>query len=336
MRRSFLFSLAGVGLAAWGTSRLLRRDFSFAGKCIVITGGSRGLGLTIARRLAAEGARLALFARDEKELERACAELRELGGAAIGISCDLLDRSQSLGAIDEVLERFGRVDVLINNAGMIEVGPLANMQREDFEKAMQLHFWAPYNLMEQVIPQMREAGGGRIVNIASVGGKVAVPHLAAYSASKFALVGLSDAFRTELARDGICLTTVTPGLLRTGSHVNAKFKGNYGAEYTWFSLSATLPVVSVEAERAAEKIVAACRHGQASLIIGWPARLGIIGNALFPSLTGEAMKWINRILPGPTAGGDELKSGREARAEQRVPDWLKHLTDAGISRHNEA
>lgn len=336
MKRSFLFSLAGLGLAAWGVNRLLREDFSFAGKCVVITGGSRGLGLTIARRLAAEGARLALLARDAKELNDACAELRKLGGEAIGISCDLLDRSQSADAIDKVRERFGTIDVLINNAGMIEVGPLANMQREDFEKSMQLHFWAPYNLIEQVIPQMRAAGGGRIVNIASVGGKIAVPHLGPYSASKFALVGLSDSFRTELARDGICLTTVTPGLMRTGSQVNAKFKGNYGAEYTWFSLSASMPLLSVAAERAAEKIVAACRRGQAALVIGWPARLGIIGNALFPSLTGEAMKWINRILPGPTAGGSELKSGREAREEQHLPEWLKHFTDAGISRHNEA
>jgi NAD(P)-dependent dehydrogenase (short-subunit alcohol dehydrogenase family) len=337
MRRSFLLTLGGIGLATWAVSRLARNDFSFAGKSILITGGSRGLGLTIARKIAAEGGRIALLARDEEELARACAELRGLGGEALAVPCDLFDRAQSLGAVENVVDRFGTIDVLINNAGIIEVGPLDNMRRQDFEKSMQLHFWAPFNLIRQVIPHMRRAGGGRIVNIASIGGKVAVPHLAPYSASKFALVGLSDAFRAELACDGIRITTVTPGMMRTGSQVNARFKGDHGAEFTWFSLSTALPLAAVNAERAAEKIVAACRRGQSSLIIGLPARVAIIGNAIFPSLTGEVMKLVNRLLPGPVGvEGDELKSGREARVAQRVPGWLGRLGDAAIAPRNQA
>jgi NAD(P)-dependent dehydrogenase (short-subunit alcohol dehydrogenase family) len=336
MKRSLLLTLGGIGVAAWAVSRLTRRDFSFAGKSVLITGGSRGLGLTIARRIAAEGGRVALLARDEDELAHACAELRALGGEALAVPCDLLDRGQSLGAIETVVDRFGGIDVLINNAGIIEVGPLDNMRRQDFEKSMQLHFWAPFNLIRQVIPHMRRAGGGRIVNIASIGGKVAVPHLAPYSASKFALVGLSDAFRAELAREGIRITTVTPGMMRTGSQVNATFKGDHGAEFTWFSLSTALPFAAVNAERAAAKIVAACRRGQSSLIIGLPARVAIIGNAIFPSLTGEMMKLVNRMLPGPVGvEGDELKSGRQARVAQRVPGWLGRLGDAAIGRRNE-
>jgi NAD(P)-dependent dehydrogenase (short-subunit alcohol dehydrogenase family) len=336
MKRSLLLSAVGIGFATWGVSRLLRNDFSFAGKSIFITGGSRGLGRTIARRIAAEGGRVALLARDADELARACAELRALGGEALAVPCDLLDRGQSLGAIQTVVDRFGGIDVLINNAGIIEVGPLENMRRQDFEKSMQLHFWAPFNLIRQVIPHMRRAGGGRIVNIASIGGKVAVPHLAPYSASKFALVGLSDAFRAELAREGIHLTTVTPGMMRTGSQANATFKGDHGAEFTWFSLSTALPFAAVDAERAAEKIVAACRRGQSSLIIGWPARVAIIGNAIFPSLTGEFMKLANRALPGPVGvEGDELKSGRQARVARRVPGWLGRLGDVAIGRRSE-
>ena len=336
MKRTLL-TLGGIGLATWAALRLAGKDFSFAGKVVIITGGSRGLGLAIARHLAKEGARLALLARDENELARACTQLHELGGEALAVPCDLLDRGQSLGAIKTVFDHFGALDVLINNAGIIEVGPLENMRRHDFEKSMQLHFWAPFNLIRQVIPHMRRAGGGRIVNISSIGGKVAVPHLAPYSASKFALVGLSDAFRAELARDGIHITTVTPGMMRTGSQVNATFKGDHGAEFTWFSLSTALPFAAVDAERAAEKIVAACRRGQSSLIIGLPARVAIVGNALLPSLTGEVMKLVNWVLPGPVGvAGDELKSGRQAQTEQRVPGWLARWSDAAIARENGA
>jgi len=334
--KRLLFTLGGVGLATWAVSRLVRSEFSFAGKTVVITGGSRGLGLTIGRRIAAEGGRLALLARDEAELSRACDELRALGGEALAVPCDLLDRGQSLGAIETVLDHYGTIDVLINNAGIIEIGPLDHMRRTDFEKSMQLHFWAPFNLIQQVIPHMRRAGEGRIVNVSSIGGKLAVPHMAPYSASKFALVGLSDGFRAELARDGIRVTTVTPGVMRTGSHVNATFKGNHGAEFTWFSLSATLPLAAVDADRAAKQIVEACRRGQSSLIIGWPARVAIAANALFPSLTGEVMKLVNRLLPNAVGvEGDELMKGDEARAEQRVPNWIARLGETAIARNNE-
>ena len=334
--KRLVFTLGGVGLATWAVSRLLRSEFSLAGRTVVITGGSRGLGLTIARRIAAEGGRLALLARDEAELARACAELRELGGEALAVSCDLLDRGQSLGAVETVLDHYGAIDVLINNAGIIEIGPLDHMRRSDFEKSMQLHFWAPFNLIQQIIPHMRRAGGGRIVNISSIGGKLAVPHMAPYSASKFALVGLSDAFRAELARDGIRVTTVTPGMMRTGSQVNATFKGNHGAEFTWFSLSTALPFAAVDAERAAKQIVAACRRGQSSLIIGIPARLAIAGNALFPSFTGEVMKLVNRLLPNAVGvEGDQLISGEKAREDQRVPGWIARFGETAMARNNE-
>src|ERR1700745_2087586 len=150
---------------------------------------------------------------------------------------------------------------------------------------------------------MRVWGGGRIVNISSMGGKVATPHFAPYSASKFALTGFSDAIRAELARDNIPVTTVAPGLMRTGSHVNAKFKGNHHSEFAWFSASAGAPLLSMDADRAARKIVAACRRGQPSLILTFGARGAIVGNALFPNLTGYMMKFVNRFLP--EAGGEE-------------------------------
>jgi NAD(P)-dependent dehydrogenase (short-subunit alcohol dehydrogenase family) len=330
------FLLFGIGLTCWTIRRSLRKAFSFAGKSVLITGGSRGLGFVIARLLAAEGARVALLARDADELARAREGVHKAGGEAITIVCDLLDRAHTESAVERVINRFGTIDVLINNAGVIEVGPLANMQRGDFERSMNLHFWAPFNLIRKVVPHMRRAGGGRIVNISSIGGKLAVPHLAPYCAGKFALAGLSDSVRAELALDNIHVTTVTPGLMRTGSHINAKFKGEHAAEYAWFSVAASLPVGSISDERAAARIIEACRLGQPALIMPFPARIGIAGNALFPNLTGYAMKLVNRLLPGSTnSSGNQLRSGRESRGARR-DDWLARFTDRVAQRNNEA
>jgi NAD(P)-dependent dehydrogenase (short-subunit alcohol dehydrogenase family) len=318
MKRSLFLTLGGLALAGCLISRATRRTCSFARKVVLITGGSRGLGLVLARQFCAEGARVVLLARDAEELTRAREELVQRGGEVLTISCDLLDREQIDAAVQEVVAQFGGLDVVINNAGIIEVGPLEHMRREDFQRAMNLHFWAPFDLIMQALPHLRRRGGGRIVNIASIGGRMAVPHLAPYCASKFALVGLSDALRAELARDRIHVTTVTPGLMRTGSEGNARFKGDHRAEYTWFSLSTALPFASIGAERAAAQIISACRRGLPSLTIPLMARATLLGNALFPNTAGSMMKVINSVLLPPPSGpdGDTVRSGLELDANR--------------------
>ena len=322
-------------LVAWLVTRIIRTArYSLRDKVALVTGGSRGLGLVLARHICAQGGNVALIARDPDELARAKADLATRGGAVLTIECDLLDASQIQSAVRQIIDHFGKIDILINNAGIIEVGPLKHMTREDFERAMQLHFWAPFELISLIIPEMRTWGGGRILNISSIGGKVAVPHLAPYSASKFALTGLSDALRAELARDNIRVTTVAPGMMRTGSHVNAGFKGKHHIEFAWFSASAGAPVISMNADRAARKILAACRRGQPSLTLTFAARGAILGNALFPNLTGYAMRLVNRLLPKPaSAEGTELRVGSEVR--RLVPNWLTRWADKATVRNNE-
>src|SRR5467141_2824810 len=330
-----VLTTAALLLGAWITARAIRTArYTLRDKVVLITGGSRGLGLVLARHICARGGNVALIARDAEELARAKSDLATRRSTVMTIQCDLLDSEQIQAAVRRVIDRFGKIDILINNAGIIEVGPLEHLMREDFERAIRLHFCAPFELISQIVPEMRVWGGGRIVNISSIGGKIAVPHMASYSASKFALTGLSDALRAELARDNIHVTTVAPGMMRTGSHVNAKFKGKHDIEFAWFSASAGAPVISMNADRAARKILAACRRGQPSLTLTFAARGAILGNALFPNFTGYAMKIVNRLLPG--AAGDEGNQSRAGSETRRLlPAWLTRLTDRATARNNE-
>jgi short-subunit dehydrogenase len=290
--------------------------FSYRDKVALITGGSRGLGLEIARQICARGGKVALIARDSGGLARAKTDLDRFATEVLTIQCDLLETAQIQSAVQQTLQRFGKIDILINNAGIIEIGPIEHMQLKDFDREMRVHFWAPYILYFLIAPHMR-ANGGRIVNISSIGGRIAVPHMAAYTTSKFALTGFSDAIRAELARDNIFVTTVTPGLMRTGSHIRAKFKGDHATEYQWFDWSRKIPFASISIERAARKILNACQRGKPALVMPWSAYFIIAANALFPNLTARIMKIVNRSMPPPVSkSGDEARSGAEVRGQK--------------------
>ena len=336
-RGSFWIGLAAGAAAVLGMARLARerRAISFEGRTVVITGGSRGLGLVLARQLAAEGARLCLLARDADELDRARAQL-PADAEVLVIRCDVRRRGDVRAAMDQVLERWTAVDVLINNAGVIQVGPLEHMTPDDFENAMATHFWGPLHLMFEVVPAMRRRGFGRIVNVASISGRIAVPHMAPYTASKFALVGLSDAVRAELDQYGIRVTTVSPGLMRTGSPLNAWVKGQHEAEYAWFSISDSTPGLSMSAERSARQIIEACRYGDPELTITVAAKMGVLANHLAPKLVARLMFLANRVLPGPTAGQEGMQARRGRDSETAVTrSFATALTKKAAVANNE-
>jgi NAD(P)-dependent dehydrogenase (short-subunit alcohol dehydrogenase family) len=326
----------GLGAALVG-ARLARSRFAIAfdGRVVVVTGGSRGLGLVMARMFADEGAKVAILARDLEELDRARQDLEPRRGDVIAIRCDIRRRADVRAAIDQVMDRWHAVDVLVNNAGVIQVGPFDHMDHEDFENAMATHFWGPLNLMLEVVPIMQHRSFGRIVNIASIGGKIAVPHLTPYSASKFALVGLSDGIRAEVERYGIRVTTVAPGLMRTGSPVNATFKGRHEAEYAWFKVSSSVPGLTISAERAARKILDAARHGDPELTITPQAKAAAAANAVIPGVVARAAALVNRFLPGPNgAGGNRLQRGRDSESRW-TPRVVTGLTDNAAVANNE-
>ena len=324
-----------VGLALGATAAVrLKRRISFDGKTVLITGGSRGLGLVLARRFAREGADVAICARDEEELYRARDELRGYGVDVLAVQCDITDAYQVDGMVEGLTRHFGRIDVLVNNAGTIQVGPMEVMTLSDYEEAMATHFWAPLYATMAVLPQMKRRRAGRIVNISSIGGKISVPHLLPYSASKFALVGFSEGLRAELEKDNIYVTTVCPGLMRTGSPRNALFKGRHREEYAWFKISDSLPLISISAARAAARIVRASRYGEAEIMVSLPARLAVMFHGIFPGLTSEINAWMHAVLPEP--GGIGAARARGEESESAVTrSSLTALTEKAAMENNQ-
>jgi NAD(P)-dependent dehydrogenase (short-subunit alcohol dehydrogenase family) len=340
MHKKFTLGLTAGFAAAYVATRLSRArlGISFADRVVVITGGSRGLGLVIARTLVDEGARVVLLARDLDELARAREDLQSRGtGDVMTMRCDVRRRADVRAAVDAVMERWRGIDVLINDAGIIQVGPLDHMGHEDFENAMATHFWGPLHLILEIAPIMRHRRFGRIVNISSIGGKIAVPHLGPYCASKFALTGLSDALRAELDPYDIRVTTVTPGLMRTGSPVNAQFKGQHDAEYAWFKLASSIPGLTIAAERAARKIVEACRYGDPSLTITAAAKAAIIADAVAPNTVARAMMLVTRALPASNGeAGNTVRKGIENEAKTKwTPSLVTRLSDNAAIANNE-
>jgi len=322
------------GLAAVAAGRrLARRRYDFRGRTVLVTGGSRGLGLLLAREFGRHGARVAICGRDAAALERARVDLERRGVVAIAVPADVADYAQTTRMIDEVRRRLGGLDVLVNNAGVIQVGPLATMTLADFEEALAVNFRGAVHATLAALPELRRRRG-RIVNIASIGGKIAVPHLVPYSASKFALAGFSAGLHAELARDGVVVTTVCPGLMRTGSPRNATFKGRHRAEYAWFSIGDALPLVSMDADRAARRVVEACRRGDAELILGVPYKLAARIQGLAPDLTARVLGAVNRFLPGSGGIGSRRARGVESQSAAS-PSWLTTLGDRAAVRNNE-
>lgn len=307
--------LAGVGAALAGRALWkARKATSLARDVVLITGASRGLGLALAEECARQGCRLAICARDPELLMRAEAELRRGGAEVLALRCDVSKRDAVGEMVRAVIERYGTIDVLINNAGTIVVGPLIAQRSEDITEAMDVMFWGMVHSTLLVLPHMRERHRGRIANITSIGGKMAVPHLLPYSAAKFAAVGFSEGLTAELAAEGIQVTTVVPGLMRTGSHQNAFFKGDNRSEYAWFGISASTPFLAMDAARAARRIVRAIRRGDAELILGLPAKVVALAHGLAPASTVRALSLVNRVLPGCKETDNERHRGHQSES----------------------
>lgn len=316
MRTARAAAMAVGSMALWNVWK--RSRFDLRDRVVLIAGGSRGLALALARQFGSQGARLALCARNADELARAREDLVGRGIDVFTGTCDVANRDEVERFVSEAAGHFGQIDVIVNNASIISIAPFQASTDQDFRTAMDVNFWGSYHVTQAALPYLRLAHGARIVNIASIGGAVAVPHLLPYVTAKFATVGFSQGLTMELRKEGIRVVTVLPGLMRTGSFGHALVRGQKEKEAAWFSIAASLPLLTVSADYAARVIVDACRAGDPFVVIGWPAKVLRLSNALFPGLITRLHGLVNALLPEAPAG---------AHAQEATPAW-KHRQGA--------
>ena len=218
------------------------------------------------------------------------------------IAADLALPAECRRMVAEALTRFARIDVLVNNAGIIEVGPAEIQPLAAFERAMQVNYFAALYVTWAALPHLLRqtplTGSRRaaIVNIASIGGKMAVPHMLPYTTAKFALVGFSEGLHAELRSRKILVTTVCPGLMRTGGEAHAQFIGNVAAEKRWFDFAAKTPIIATTVEHAANSIYNAVTFNRAEITITPQAWLAARAAGLMPETVQFANALTNQII----------------------------------------
>jgi NAD(P)-dependent dehydrogenase (short-subunit alcohol dehydrogenase family) len=302
-----------------------------------VFGGSRGLGLLVARELLQRGHTTVVLARDEDTLGEAVGLLREAvpDGAVHGLVCDVADRHQVGEAIGRIEREIGPLENVFAVAGLIDVEPTEAVSLDDVLEAVSVMTMGPVHVALTALPHLRRRGKGRIGIVTSIGGEVSPPHLLPYATAKFGAVGFSDGLVAALQGSGVTATTVVPGLMRTGAHVAARLGGQPEKEYAWFAPAASLPGLSIDAERAARRIVDGVLAGRARVTLTPLAWVGVRVRGLAPGTTARLMGLVDSVLPGP---GDRRKAtGRELsdRPGHGVLDALTTLGERARARFNE-
>lgn len=327
----------GAALAA-AHARLWTNSGALRGKVVVVAGGTRGLGLAIARALLQQGSRVAICGRSQASLERALVSLNSAPGAVLAQACDLRNEEQTRSFFQRVARELGPIDVVVANAATIDVGPIESLAPADFDAAMLSTFGTALRATLAALPEMRHRRSGTIAIISSIGGKLGVPHLAPYSAAKFALVGFAEALQAEVARDRIKVLTVMPGLMRTGSHLHAQFHGQADRELLWFGSSAVAPLIAIDADRAASYIVRAIARGDRFLTFTPAARLGAWLHDTAPNLWSLLFALVGQLLPSaPQPPGGSALEGTQvlAASSSRWSRFIARQTAPLARRHNQ-
>jgi NAD(P)-dependent dehydrogenase (short-subunit alcohol dehydrogenase family) len=249
------------------------------GKVAVVTGASSGIGEATARELASRGASVVLASRAVEKLEALQRGISTSGGMALAVETDVSDRGSVEAMIGRAVGEFGRIDVLVNNAGLGLSGKIPEVRAEDVRHVFEVNVIGPLNCMQSALPRMGR--GGRIINVSSVVGKRAIPEVGAYCASKSALNALSDALRVEIADRGVTVTSVYPGTTRTSFRENSRRTKD--EKRGWRPKGVT-------PEKVAKRIADAAEKGPRDVYVTLPDRLFVAGITLFPGVADRVLR----------------------------------------------
>ena len=247
-----------------------------AGKRVIVTGASSGIGRAVAEALVREKARVVLAARNADALEALAAQLRLAGGDAVAVPTDVTNPDDRRRLIDTAVREFGGLDAIVNNAGVGSWGHFATSSEEIARRVMEVNFFGPVELTRLAIPHLAEGTDPCIVNVTSMCGRKGMPAWPEYSASKFALVGMSEAWRGEFVRYGVDVLTIVPGLTDTGFEKN------------WLRVDGKADLRfqdGMTPDEAAAGIVAAIRANKTETVLGREAKRLLRFNRFFPRLT---------------------------------------------------
>jgi len=310
--------MAGIGgLAGYFAFKRKKRQFTYQGKVVLVTGGARGLGYIMARQLVEEGAKVIICARDADQLDKAYVLLRNHGEVTYPYVCDITEKENIVQLAYFIKKRFGRLDVLINNTGTITINPIEQLPLNNYKKFIESHLWGPMQLVRVLIPLLSKSREAKIVNIFSVGGKISLAKSQPYDVNEIVHAVFYDNISRVITGKNIKLTAIYPEFKDQDLPVNLKLKGHSEQELAWSKFNESRPLISLYAENVGKQILKTAQIGKKTLTLPFPRELARIVNNINTELNLTLCQLVDHLVPHDSGSSSIISAPQNATVHQK-------------------